>query len=105
MSEDPKITTWRDRLVQAIVDQGKSQRAVSLAAGLGPGLVNSWIKDNKDPTIGNLLNVCGVLGISSSWLLYGYEVTPETEEILRHLEANPDARDGILKILLSKASA
>lgn len=105
MSENPKNTTWRDRLVQAIAGQGTSQRAVSLAAGFGPGLVNSWIKDNKDPTIGNLLSVCGVLGISSSWLLYGYEVTPETEEILRHLEANPEARDGILKILMSKASA
>ena len=104
MSEGPKITTWRDRLVQAIADKGTSQRAVSLAAGYGPGLVNSWIKDNKDPTIGNLLGVCSVLGISSSWLLYGYEVTPETEEILRLLEANPAARDGILKILASRAS-
>lgn len=94
--------TWRDRLADAIRDSGRSQRSVSLAAGLGPGYVNSLLNEGKDPTVENATRVCKELGISLSWLIYGIEMSPETEEILRLLEERPDERAGILQILRAR---
>ena len=96
---------WRERLQQILDESGKSAREVSLAAGKGPGYVHSIMKEGKDPTIDNLLTICSVLNISLSWLIYGYEISRETEEILQLLEGSPNSREGILKILKDKASS
>lgn len=96
---------WRDRLQQALDTSGKSAREVSLAAGKGPGYVHSLLKAERDPTIENLLAVCNALEISLSWLIYGYQVSPETEEILSLLEGAPSSRDAILQILRDRKPA
>lgn len=94
---------WRHRLRAAVDGAGKSQRAVSLAAGLGPGYVNSLFNEEKDPTIQNLIKVCRALGVSLSYVLYGYEMSGETEEILRLLQdADAEERDAFLKLLRSR---
>jgi transcriptional regulator with XRE-family HTH domain len=91
---------WRNRLAAALKDSGKSMREVSLAAGMGPGYVHSLLSDGKDPTIHNLIKVCDVVGKSLSFILYGYELTAENEEILRLLmAATPGEREGFLRIL------
>ena len=46
--------TWKNRLQEAIRSSGKSQRDISLKAGMGPGYVNSLFKESKDPTVENL---------------------------------------------------
>jgi transcriptional regulator with XRE-family HTH domain len=97
-----KKETWRDRLSKAVSDSGKSMRAVSLAAGLGPGYVHSILKDEKDPTIENLIAVANATGVSLSYLLYGFEVSPETEEVLQLLESRPGQRSAILQLLRAK---
>ena len=99
MTVDIENEEWRGRLAAAIADAGMSLRAVSLKAGLGPGALHSWLTEGKSPSIDNLLSVCGVLGVSLSYIAYGYKITPQAEEILTLLEANPAARDGILQIL------
>lgn len=93
--------TWQQRLDAEIKAQKKSHRAVSIAAKLGPGVVNSWINDNegKEPRIENLLAVCEVLNVSIQRILYGYEISADTEEILRLLEKNPARRQAILQLL------
>lgn len=91
--------SWKKRLEDAIKNSGKSMRAVSLAAGLGPGYVHSILKDGRDPTIENLISVAGVIDVSLSYLLYGYDVSPETEEILQLLESQPSHRGAILQLL------
>jgi transcriptional regulator with XRE-family HTH domain len=93
--------TWQSRLKAEIKAQKKSQREVSLAAGLGPGVVNSWLNDNegKDPMMDSLLKVCAVLNVSLPRILYGYEISGDTEEILRLLERRPASRDAILRLL------
>ena len=93
---------WRSRLAHAIADAGMSLRAVSLKSGLGPGALHSWLTEGKSPSIDNLMAVCGVLGVSLSYIAYGYKITPQAEEILSLLEANPAARDGILQILKAR---
>lgn len=91
---------WRGRLRSAVEASGKSQRAISIAAGLGPGYVNSLFKEGKDPTIENLIKVCEVVGASLSFVLYGIEMSRQTEETLRLLQAAPeDEREAWLALL------
>ncbi|MEN3145726.1 helix-turn-helix transcriptional regulator [Neorhizobium sp. IRAMC:178] len=91
---------WKSRLLATIEERGTSQRRVSLDAGLGPGYVNSWFnKEQKEPTVENLLKVCAVLNVSVSYILFGVQMSAETEEILHLLEKNPETRDAVLKIL------
>lgn len=72
---------------------------MSLAAGLGPGYMHSILTEGKEPTLTRLASICEQLEVSMMYILYGIELSKETEEILSLLEANPDRRDGILKIL------
>lgn len=90
---------WKKRLIDGIEAKGKSQREVSLAAGKGPGYVNSFLKEGKDPTIENLIKVCEAAGLSLYYVLYGVEMSPETEEIIRLLEASESKRKALLQIL------
>lgn len=91
---------WRERLRLAVDASGKSQRAISIAAGMGAGYVNSLFKDGKDPTIENLIKVCGIVGVSLSYVLYGIEISPETEETLKLLQKAPeDERNAWLALL------
>lgn len=99
---------WRNRLndaVQAAKARGKSARAISLAAGRGPGYVHSLLKEGKDPTINNLADVCQQLSVSLSYILYGVELDAETEAIIRLLEENPRRRAAILQLLEEEARA
>lgn len=90
---------WRTRLAQAIADRNLSKRGVSLAAEQGAGYVHSILSEGKDPSVVNLEAVCRAVGVSLQYILYGYDISPETERLLRLMEANPESRDGILKIL------
>jgi transcriptional regulator with XRE-family HTH domain len=76
---------WRDRLAAAIEASGKSQREISLAAGLGPGYVNSIFNDGKEPSVDRLMRVCRSLNVSIYYILGGFDINPETEEFLRLL--------------------
>lgn len=92
--------SWKERLALAVAKSGKSKRAISLAAGLGPGYVHSILAEGKDPTVENLIKVCAETGVSLAHIVFGYEMSAETETILRRLEkASPEVRDGLLKIL------
>ncbi|BEV47316.1 helix-turn-helix transcriptional regulator [Afipia carboxidovorans] len=92
--------TWKDRLAAGIEAKGKSQREVSLAAGKGPGYVNSLINEGKDPTVDNLLRVCEAAGVSLYYVLYGVEMDREAEEIIRLLKMSSKAkREGLLQVL------
>lgn len=96
---------WKKRLADGIRDKGKSKREVSLAAGRGPGYVHSLLKEDKDPTIDNLVEVCQAADLSLIWVLFGFEMTRETQEIVQALESgSPDQRQGLLQFLRDKKS-
>lgn len=95
-------TDWRGRLQAALKDRGISMRAASIGANLGPGVVNSWFKDGKEPSMSNLLEVCRFAGISSAYVIFGYQITDETARLLKLLEDHPERRDGILQLLQAK---
>lgn len=87
------------RLNVAIEITGMSKRAISLASGNGAGYVHSITSDGKEPTIGNLARVCAALEVSLSFILYGVDISEESEKIISLLEKNPEKRDAILHIL------
>lgn len=96
---------WRKRLRDEIKNKDRSMRSISLAINKGPGYVHSILEDEKDPTISNLLEVCQEVGVSLSYVLYGFDISAETEEILGLLEGHPGSREGILQILREKRAA
>lgn len=91
---------WRARLAEAVKKSGKSKNAISLAAKLGHGYVHSLLgKEQKDPTIQNLAKVCDQIDVTMHFILYGYEITPQAEEWLRHFQsASPETRASILQL-------
>jgi len=91
---------WRERLSQALKDRGLSMRDVSLRAGLAAGYVASLLgKEQKDPTISNLAAVCDAVGVSLPFVLYGYEITPEDQEIVAAMHENPVKRDAVITLI------
>jgi len=99
MNGDREATTWRDRLLAEIEKRETSQRSISIAARLSPGAVNSWLRDGKDPSVDHLIAVCGALGVSLSYLIYGLKIDPQTEALLGRLESDPSAREHIFGLL------
>ena len=100
------IDGWKDRLATAIVESGRSDRDISLSAKppgkaqLGPGYVHSILKEGKDPTVGNLQAICEALGVSIYRILGGFDMTPETERLLRLLvDAEEGDRRSVLHLL------
>ena len=75
-------------------------REVSIAADLNPGYLHSVIgKDQKEPTVTRLARVCKVLDVSLAYVMYGVDISPETEELLHIIESRPEKRDQLLKLL------
>lgn len=92
--------TWRDRLAAVIDSGGRSQREISLAAGVGPGYVNSLFNDGKEPTLDRLQRVCDAANVSIYYVIGGFDITPETEEFLRLLvRADPEIQKSVLTLL------
>lgn len=89
----------RTRLSQAIKDKRMSMRQVGLDAGLSVSAVHGIIKLNRDPGAENLVKICDVIGVTVSWVMYGYNITPEAEEVLHLLQENPAKRGAILQLL------
>ena len=89
----------RDRIAATLAAKGLSKRSVSLSSGNGPGYVHSILAEGKEPTVSNLAAVCDAMGVSLSYILYGHEMSAETEVIIQLLERFPSKRDSILALL------
>jgi transcriptional regulator with XRE-family HTH domain len=76
-------TQWRDRIRTTLEKSGKSMRAVSIAAGLGENYLHSVLGEGKEPSIDRLLKIADTLNISLAWLLYGIDIGPQEERLLR----------------------
>lgn len=75
---------WRDRLSEMIKADGRSLRAISLAAGFGENYVQQMLKDKKQPTFPKLAQVLSVLGSGATlYVTTGLKITPEAEQFLR----------------------
>lgn len=71
-------------------------RAVSIAAGCGPGYLHGILKDEKEPTIERLLRICSELGVSLTYVILGIELTQAQERLLLLLSDIPDEQKRLL---------
>lgn len=77
---------WRDRLEAARKASGKSKRAVSIEADCAPGYYHGMITGKQEPGLERLMRIASVLNVSLPFLLYGMEIGPRQERLLRHFE-------------------
>lgn len=76
-------TTWRERLKAAIERKGRSNRDVSLATGHSPGYLHGVLVNGKEPGVDSLVKVCAEVGVSLTEIVFGAEMSPETEKLLK----------------------
>ena len=97
---------WFPRLVEVIEADKRSKRDISLAAKFGPNYVQQMIKNGKQPTMDNFLDLLDVLGLAHTfYILTGIEFGPEDEEFLRiALAMPPRIREKLKHLLLEVES-
>lgn len=75
---------WRARLVEAIEQDGRDMKAISLAAKCGPNYVQQIVKDGKAPGADRLVRLLQVLGRPASLhIILGAELTPDDEALVQ----------------------
>lgn len=83
---------WRDRLDAAIKNSGRSDRSLSLEAGLGENYVQQMRTKGKMPGADALIKLCETLGVSVTYIFSGAKMTPEEEEMLVLFSSLDDAQ-------------
>jgi transcriptional regulator with XRE-family HTH domain len=73
---------WLTRFKEALAADGRSPRALSLDAGLGPNYVSEMLHKGKEPGVDKLLRLCAEMKVSATYILTGSEVSPQSEEML-----------------------
>ena len=101
MTGNYDIDGMRMRLDEALKAAGISGNAASANAGFSKGYVHSIIAGNADPGTKKLAELCQKNGISFSYVVFGFDMSPETEALVRAFEADPARRDSILSLLKS----
>lgn len=90
---------WRTRLRDTLTEKKLSKREVSLAAGAGAGYLHGILDEGKDPTIQRLAAVCAAIPVSLTYILYGFDISPEDEAIISAMHEAPEKRDAVLTLL------
>lgn len=73
---------WRERLRIAVVEDGRSYRDISLAAGLSHGYLHGILTTDKSPTLDHLIPILNVLNRSVVEILEGFEIDDRCRELL-----------------------
>lgn len=98
------IEGWRERLLAAIDDavenRGLKKTKLGPKAGLGRNWENDFRNKGKDPSLPNLAAVCKALNVSLSYVVFGYDITPEEELVLALYRRFPPSRRESLQSFL-----
>lgn len=92
----------RERLLALLKEHDTSMRVASINGGTTPGYLHSVIKGGAEPTVQKLAQICTANGFSLAYVVFGFEISPETERLMTLMESEPQARDGILSLLDKK---
>jgi transcriptional regulator with XRE-family HTH domain len=87
---------WRERLIEAIEADGRSPRAISLAANLGPNYLAQMIERGTAPSTPALVSLCEVLNVSLTYIFTGAAMSPDQEELLRLSAELPEKQKDLL---------
>lgn len=98
-------STWTDRLRQAVEEDGRSKRRISLDAGLGPNYIEQTFSRGSSPVQEKLAAILDVLGQEASLFVYtGVRADAQTIQLLNLLsEAPEDLRHSTLELLKNLA--
>ena len=73
----------KQRLKSVIEERELSMRSVSLGSGNSESYVAGILASDRDPHLGKLFKVCEYLGLSTTWVLYGFDVPDGADEIFQ----------------------
>lgn len=73
---------WKTRLEEAVRNDARAPRAISIDAGLGPNYLSELFTQDKTPTVDKLLKLCATLGVSAAYILSGVKASRQSEEML-----------------------
>ncbi len=91
---------WKTRLLRAVDNDGRSDRAISSAAELGVNFVNELRNTSKEPSIEKVLRLAAELQLSMAYLFLGRDLSKDDEDLLLVLQSLPeDAKEGLLAAL------
>lgn len=93
------IAEMRTRLADELDRQRRSRDSVCLAAGLSAGYLTNILTRGQVPTVSKLSAICSELGVSIAYIMYGYDISPDSLEVLELLQQQPEKQDAILKLL------
>lgn len=90
---------WRTRLIQAVDADGRSDRAISEASGLGVNFVNELRKGEKEPGVNKVIRLAETLSLSLGFVFSGADVSAQEEADLKtFLALSPGNRAAILTL-------
>lgn len=95
---------WKARLAEVIAASGKSNRQITLSAGLGPGYLTGVFKEAKEPALDSFFALCDAIPADPVWILFGIDANEDDLAIVRALQADPEKRGAILALIRSAAS-
>ncbi len=72
---------WKTRLLKAVDEDPRSDRAISLATNMGVNTVNELRNTDKSPSIDKVLKLSEVLNIDLGYLFWGRTDEKETAPI------------------------
>jgi len=76
------MDNWRDRVLRAVGEDGRSDRAISLAARLGENFVNELRNTDKSPSVDKLLQLAAELKLSATYMFTGVHGDLIDEQLL-----------------------
>lgn len=90
---------WRERLLEAVKVDGRSDRAISQAAKLGVNFVNELRNGKKQPRVDKVIRLANELGLSLGHVFSGADLSAQDEGDLRlFLSLSPESRQTILTL-------
>ena len=72
---------WKTRLLKAVDEDPRSDRAISLATNMGVNTVNELRNTDKSPSIDKVLKLSEVLNLDLGYLFWGQPPEKETAPI------------------------
>lgn len=94
------MEAWRQRLLDAVDRDPRSDRAISLATGLGVNAVNELRNTAKKPSVEKVLKIANEVNASLAFIFLDIEISPDEEAFLKLLGgADPDVRSSVETLL------
>jgi DNA-binding phage protein len=94
---DPEA--MRQRILDELKRQRRSQSDVAEKAGLGHGYLTNILKRGQMPSVDKLHALANELGVSVAWIMYGVDVPPDFDRVLDLMNREPKKFHALMALL------